>query len=118
MAWATANGNGPKWLVISFVIVAALCAASYLFADQAILLWVHHWPEAVKVRFREVTDLGKAEFFLVPAAAVFLLGKGGAYLARRNPALSARLDRLAVGVVDHRHAGELGIDQAAMIDLF
>ena len=71
MTWATANGNGPKWLVISFVIVAALCAASYLFADQAILLWVHHWPEAVKVRFRDITDLGKAEFFLVPAAAVF-----------------------------------------------
>lgn len=84
-----------RWVAASFPAVCLLCALAVFFIDQPLLLWVQALPESLKDWFGDITDLAKAEMFLVPAAGVFLSFKGLATLNRDNAALRDRLTRIA-----------------------
>ncbi len=66
-----ADVRQPDWLLI-FVVVASLIAVGFLFVDEA----AGHWKSTISADtyafFRRLTDIGKSEFLLVPAALAIL----------------------------------------------
>lgn len=119
----------PDWLLILAVVVS-LIAIGFLFVDQA----AGHWKSTISPQtyafFRTLTEVGKSEFLLVPAAlAILLLGLLSwdhlprsakavltnyqllglyAFVAVAGSGISNNLFKMAIGRARPRHFDTLG----------
>lgn len=70
-------------LIVSFALVLAFCAVSYLWIDRPVAEWFKaNLTGQWSVAFHKLTNLGRSEFWLVPAAAVAILGRWGQIRAK------------------------------------
>lgn len=82
------QATSPRWLIGSLIAVLILCALLMLFVDRPVMLWIHgECPAEVKAWFKQITDIGKANGFLLPSALVFLLARAAMLLARGREGL-------------------------------